>query len=126
MKTIKPIRTKKDLAAALREIEKLWERKPGSAGFDRLEVLSALVAVYEDQHEPIDPPDPIEAIKFRMDQLGLSRKDLEPLVGSRARVSEILGRKRGLTLPNRTVFRDAITRRSTPRVDSTGATTVET
>jgi HTH-type transcriptional regulator/antitoxin HigA len=99
MKAIKPIRTKKNHAAALQEIEKLWNCAPGSADFDRLEVLSTMVSAYEESDCPIDPPDPIEAIKFRMEQMGLSRKDLESYVGSRARVSEILGRKRGLTLP---------------------------
>ena len=65
---------------------------------DELEVLATLVDVYEGEHFPIDAPDPIEAIKFRMEQMGLDRKDLEPFLGSRARVSEILNRRRGLSL----------------------------
>ena len=96
---IKPIRSKKDHAAALAEIELLWNAKPGTAEAERLDVLATLVDAYEAQATPILPPDPIEAIKFRMEQEGLTRKDLEGILGSRARVSEVLGRKRALTLP---------------------------
>lgn len=95
---IRPIRTERDHRAALKEIERLWEAAPGTRAHDRLEVLGTLVAAYEEAHHPIEPPDPVDAIRFRMEQLGLDRKDLEDCIGSRARVSEILNRKRVLTL----------------------------
>ncbi|HXW53980.1 MAG TPA: transcriptional regulator [Myxococcota bacterium] len=95
---IKPIRTKADYSNALRNINKLLGAKPKSPQADELEVLTVLVEDYERKHFPIDPPDPIEAIKFRMEQMDLSKKDLEACIGSRARVSEILNHKRRLTL----------------------------
>lgn len=95
---IRPIRTEREHAAALREIEQLWEARPGTAAHDRLEVLSILVEAYEDEKQAIEPPDPIAAIKFRLDQLGLDRSALESSIGSRGRVSEILAGKRRLTL----------------------------
>lgn len=95
---IKPVRTSKDHKAALSEVERLWEAKPGTPEHDRLEVLVTLIEVYEAKHHPIPPPDPVEAIRFRMDQLDLDRKDLEALIGSRARVSEVLGGRRSLSL----------------------------
>jgi HTH-type transcriptional regulator/antitoxin HigA len=95
---IKPIRTEQEHQAALRRLEEIWEAKPGTPESDELDVLSVLVEAYEDEHYPIDPPDPIEAIKFRMEQMGLTQKDLEPYIGSRSRVSEILSRKRKLNL----------------------------
>ena len=95
---IKPIRTKKDYEAALTEIEKLWGAKSGTAAGDRLDVLATLIDAYEAEQFPMDPPDPIEAIKFRMEQQGLTRKDLEPLIGTRTRVAEILNRKRNLSI----------------------------
>lgn len=95
---VRPIRTEKDLKQALAEIERLWEAKPGSQEYDQLDVLATLVEVYEEEHHPIPPPDPVEAIQFRMEQLGLGRKDLEGLIGSRARVSEILTGRRSLSL----------------------------
>jgi HTH-type transcriptional regulator/antitoxin HigA len=95
---IKPVRTSKDHKAALGEVERLWEAKPGTPEHDRLEVLVTLIEVYEAKHHPIPPPDPLEAIRFRMDQLDLDRKDLEALIGSRARVSEVLGGRRALSL----------------------------
>jgi HTH-type transcriptional regulator / antitoxin HigA len=97
---IRPIRTDKDHAHALREIEKLWAKLPraGSPEAEKLEVLVTLVEAFEAKHHPIDPPDPIEAIRFRMEQQGLSRTDLIPILGSRARVSEVLNGKRPLTL----------------------------
>jgi HTH-type transcriptional regulator/antitoxin HigA len=97
-KGIKPLRTKKDYDAALAELEKLWGAKSGTDAGDRLDVLATLIDAYEAQHEPMDPPDPIEAIKFRMEQQGLTRKDLEPLIGTRTRVAEILNRKRNLSI----------------------------
>jgi HTH-type transcriptional regulator/antitoxin HigA len=95
---IKPVRNVREHKAALAEVERLWDAKPGTSEHDRLDVLVTLIEAYEDKHEPIPPPDPIDAILFRMDQLDLDRKDLEPLIGSRARVSEVLGRRRGLSL----------------------------
>jgi len=97
---IRPIRTKADYKATLKEISALMEADPapGTAEGDRLDVLVALVQVYEARHVPISPPDPVEAIKFRMEQGGLSVKDLEPLIGKSNRVYEVLNRKRPLTL----------------------------
>lgn len=95
---IKPIRTKKDHQAALVEIERLWEAKKGTAEADRLEVLSLLVEAYERQHEPIADPEPIDFLLHVMEARGLTRKDLEPYIGSRARVAEVLNRVRPLTL----------------------------
>ncbi|HAA77023.1 TPA: transcriptional regulator [Candidatus Latescibacteria bacterium] len=95
---IKPIKTKSDHRAALKEIDRLWEARKGSANGDRLDVLVTLVEAWEDKHQPIDPPDPIEAILFRMEKEGLTRKDLEPYIGPRQRVSDILTRKRSLSL----------------------------
>src|SRR5690606_31722410 len=98
---IRPVRTEADYKAALKEISRLVEHDPdiGTPDGDRLDVLSTLVQAYEAKHYPIDPPDPIEAIKFRMEQAGLTAKDLEPMIGQRNRVYEILNRKRALTLP---------------------------
>lgn len=95
---IKPVRTSKDHKAALAEVERLWEAKPGTLDHDRLEVIVTLIEAYEAKHHPIPPPDPVEAILFRMDQLDLDRKDLEALIGSRARVSEVLSGRRNLSL----------------------------
>lgn len=95
---IKPIRNERDYKKAIKRIETLWDAAPNSSEYDELEVLATLVDAYEAHHHPIDPPDPIEAIRFRMDQLGLSRKDLEAYIGSRGRVSEVLGRRRGMSL----------------------------
>ena len=94
----KPIRNKKDYEAALKEVERLWGAKLGTREGDRLDVLATLIDVYEAAHYPVDPPDPIEAIKFRMEQQGLSRKDLEPLIGTRTRVAEVLNRRRSLSI----------------------------
>src|SRR5471030_909070 len=95
---IKPIRTKRDYEAALTEIERLWGAKAKTPEGDRLDVLATLIDAYEAEHYPMDPPDPIEAIRFRMEQQGLSRKDLEPLIGTRTRVAEVLNRKRSLSI----------------------------
>jgi HTH-type transcriptional regulator / antitoxin HigA len=96
--TIKPIHTATDHAEALARIESLWDAKPGTRDGDTLEVLATLVDAYERQHTPILPPDPIEAILFRLEQQGKSRKELEPILGTRARVSEILNGTRALSL----------------------------
>src|SRR5262245_18886899 len=95
---LKPIRSEADYDAALREVERLWGAKSGTSKGDRLDVLITLIEAYEDKHYPMDLPDPIEAIKFRMEQQGLTRKDLEPLIGSRTRVAEVLNRKRNLSI----------------------------
>ena len=98
MTELRPIRSEADYEAAVAEIERLWGAKAGTPEGDRLDVLATLVDAYEAEHDPIDPPDPIEAIRFRMEQQGLTRKDLERILGSRTRVSEILNRKRGLSI----------------------------
>jgi HTH-type transcriptional regulator/antitoxin HigA len=95
---IKPVKTEADYESALAEIDSLWGPEPDTPEGDRLDVLMALVEVYEAQHHPVTPPDPVAAILFRMEQQGLTRKDLEPILGSRARVSEILNHKRALSL----------------------------
>ena len=95
---IKPIRTEKDYEAALKDIERLFDSEPGTPDGDLLDVLVTLVEVYEDEHYPIPLPDPIEALFFYMESRELTRADLESYIGSRARVSEILNRKRPLTL----------------------------
>ncbi|MVA36376.1 helix-turn-helix domain-containing protein [Agrobacterium vitis] len=95
---LKPIRTEADHDAALAEVERLWGAKSGTPEGDRLDVLATLIEVYEAKYHPMDPPDPIEAIKFRMEQEGMTRKDLEPIFGTRNRTSEILNRRRGLSI----------------------------
>jgi HTH-type transcriptional regulator/antitoxin HigA len=87
---VRPIRTKRDYEAALKEVEHLWGAKAGTREGDRLDVLA--------EHYPMDPPDPIEAIKFRMEQQGLTRRDLEEIIGTRTRIAEVLNRKRGLSI----------------------------
>jgi HTH-type transcriptional regulator / antitoxin HigA len=96
--SVKPIRTRKDYEAALKEVERLWGAKAGTPDGDRLDVLATLIDAYEAVQFPIDPPDPVEAIKFRMEQQGLTRKDLEPLIGTRTRVAEVLNRRRNLSI----------------------------
>jgi HTH-type transcriptional regulator/antitoxin HigA len=96
---IKPIRTRADHRAALKAIEALMGAKPGTPDGERLDVLVTLVEAYERKHYPLDLPDPVEAIKFVMDQRGLTVKDLEPMIGRPNRVYEILNRTRPLTLP---------------------------
>lgn len=95
---IKPIKTKADHRAALKEIEKLMTAEAGTPEGERLDVLATLVEAYERKHFPMDLPDPIEAIKFRMEQSGLSPKDLTPMIGRLNRVYEVLNRRRPLTL----------------------------
>ena len=95
---LKPIKTEADHERAMAEVERLWGAKNGTPEGDRLDVLVTLIEAYEKEAYPFDPPDPIEAIQFRMEQLGLSRKDLEPFIGSRARVAEVMNRKRGLSI----------------------------
>ncbi len=95
---IRPIKTQQDHAAAVARIEHLISAIPDTPEGDELEVLATLVDAYESKHHVIDAPDAVSAIQFRMEQQHLTRKDLEPLIGSRARVSEVLTRKRPLTL----------------------------
>lgn len=95
---IAPIKTTPDYDRTLNRIEQLMEAKPGTKAGDELDVLTTLVEAYEAKHHVIYPPDPIDAIKFRMDQLGMTRKDLETVLGGRGRVSEILTKKRSLSL----------------------------
>jgi HTH-type transcriptional regulator/antitoxin HigA len=95
---IKPIRTKADYRATLKEVETLMRAEPGTADGERLDVLATLVEAYERKHFPLDLPDPVEAIKFRMEQSGLGPKDLVPMIGQLNRVYEILSRRRPLTL----------------------------
>ena len=95
---IKPIRAEADYERAVRRVEELWNSHEGSAESDELDILATLIDAYEQEHYPIELPDPIEAIKFRMEQQGLTRRDLEPIIGSRARVAEVLNRKRDLSI----------------------------
>jgi HTH-type transcriptional regulator/antitoxin HigA len=95
---IKPIKNEADYQAALKEIELLFDAAPDTPEGDRLEVLTTLVEAYEERHYAIPMPDPIEAILYHMESRGLTRRDLEPYIGSRARVSEVLNRKRPLTM----------------------------
>jgi HTH-type transcriptional regulator/antitoxin HigA len=95
---VRPIRTERDYDAALKEVERLWGAKVGTREGDRLDVLATLIDAYEAEHYPMDPPDPIEAIKFRMEQQGLTRRDLEGIIGTRTRIAEVLNRKRGLSI----------------------------
>jgi HTH-type transcriptional regulator/antitoxin HigA len=95
---VHPIRNEADYDAALGEVEKLWGSKVGTLDGDRLDVLLVLIEDYEKKHHAIGPPDPVDAIKFRMEQMNLTRKDLEPLIGPRGRVAEVLNRRRPLSL----------------------------
>lgn len=96
---IRPIRSEEDYRAALAEAAALMDAGAGTPEGDRLDVLATLIEAYEAAHYPVDAPDPISAILFMMEQKGLERRDLEPAIGGRGRVSEVLNRKRALTLP---------------------------
>jgi HTH-type transcriptional regulator/antitoxin HigA len=96
--TIKPIKTQVDYDKTLQRIEQLMEAEPNTPAFDELDVLTTLVEAYEDQHFSINLPDPISAIKFRMEQQGLKQSDLVPYIGSPSKVSEVLSGKRTLSL----------------------------
>ena len=95
---MKPIRTEVDYEAALEEVAALWGAASDTPKGDRLDVLATLIDVYEAKHHAMDPPDPVEAIKFRMEQQGMTRKDLEDIIGTRTRVAEVLNRKRSLSI----------------------------
>lgn len=96
---IKPIKTARDYQRALKAIDRLMDARPNTPEGDRLDVLVTLVEKWEAERFPIEAPDPVAAIEFVMEQRGLSRRDLEPYIGSRARVAEVLNHKRSLTLP---------------------------
>ena len=95
---IKPIKTAQDYKDAIKRIEELWGAKKDSPKGDELDLLATLVESYEMKHYPITPPDPVDAIKFRMEQMGMTKADMVQYLGSQSRVSEILNRKRNLTL----------------------------
>ncbi|MGZ3929925.1 MAG: helix-turn-helix domain-containing protein [Bacteroidia bacterium] len=95
---IKLIKTEKDYQKALARLEEIFDSRPGTPEGDELDILALLIERYEDEHYPIEAPDPIEAIKFRMEQMGYRQKDLEKIIGHKGHVSEILNRKRKLTL----------------------------
>jgi HTH-type transcriptional regulator/antitoxin HigA len=95
---LKPIRSEADYDEALAEVGKLWGAKAGTPEGDRLDILATLIDAYEAKTYPMDPPDPVEAIRFRMEQQGLTRKDLEPMIGPRNRVADVLNRKRSLSI----------------------------
>ncbi|MBF0205017.1 MAG: transcriptional regulator [Desulfamplus sp.] len=94
----KLIKTEQEYNSVLSRIEELMDAKENSPEIEELELLAALVELYEDEHYPMDLPDPVDAIKFRMEQLGLNQKALVPFIGSKSKVSEVLKRKRNLTL----------------------------
>jgi len=95
---VKPIRTEADYDAAMEEVAALWGAANGTAKGDRLDVLATLIDAYEAKHHAMDAPDPVEAIKFRMEQQGMTRKDLEDIIGTRTRIAEVLNRKRSLSI----------------------------
>ena len=95
---IRPIKSERDYNRALERVERLMDAKAGTKAGDELDILAALIAAYEAMHHPVGPPDPVEAIRFRMEQRGMTRKDLEVMLGGRGRVSEILSGKRRLSL----------------------------
>lgn len=95
---LKPIRNDADHEAAMGEVARLWGAESGTPEGDRLDVLATLIDAYEAKHHALDAPDPVEAIKFRMEQQGLTRRDLEGVIGTRTRIAEVLNRKRGLSI----------------------------
>lgn len=99
--TTKLIKTEAEYEAALKRMETLFDAKPGSEAFDEAELLMALISIYEEEHHKIEAPDPIEALKFRMEQMNMTRADLTKYLGGRGRVSEILSKKRKLSLAMR-------------------------
>lgn len=95
---IKPIKTEQDYQQALARLEKIFTAKPGTKDGDELGILGILIEKYEQEHFPVDYPDPIEAIEFRMDQMGLDQQDLTRIIGSKSRTSDLLNRKRPLSI----------------------------
>ena len=98
MVNIKPIHTEDDYKEAMKTLATLWGSAEGSPESDQLDILATLIEKYEEGHFPMDLPDPVDAILFRMDQQGLSRKAMEPMLGTRNRVSEVLNRRRGMSI----------------------------
>jgi len=98
MMDIRPIKTEQDYDSSIKRIEELWGSKKDTPEGDELDLLVTLVESYEMKHYPIPPPDPIDAIKFRMEQMGMNKADMVKYLGSQSRVSEVLNRKRSLTL----------------------------
>jgi len=95
---IKPIKSEREYELALKRLDKIFDAEPETKEGDELELLALVIEDYEDKNYPIDPPDPIEAIKFRMEQMGMNQNDLAKIIGHKSRASEILNRKRKLTL----------------------------
>lgn len=95
---LKPIRSDADHEAAMEEVARLWGAKSGTPDGDRLDVLATLIEAYEAKHHAMDAPDPVEAIRFRMEQQGMTRRDLEGVIGTRTRIAEVLNGKRGLSI----------------------------
>ncbi len=108
MADIKPIRSQDDYERAMAEVERLWGAATGTAKGDRMDVLATLIDAYEREHFPIEAPTPVEAIKFRMEQQGLTRKDLESVIGSRGRIAEVLSGKRQLSVAMIRKLRDQL------------------
>ena len=123
---VRPIRSKADYDAARERIEKLMGAEPGTPEGDELDVLATSVDAYEEKRFPMDAPDPVTAIRFRMEQQGLTRKDLEPMIGSRARVSEVMTGKRPLTLTMVRRVRDGLGISADVLVGAGGGTTAKT
>jgi len=98
MVKLKPIHTEDDYKEAMQTLAALWGSPEGSLESDQLDILATLIEKYEEDHFPMDIPDPVDAILFRMEQQGLTRKDLEPMLGTRNRVSEVLNRRRGMSI----------------------------
>jgi len=98
MVDLKPIRSETDYHQAMQALATLWGAAEGSPESDQLDILATLIEKYEEQNFPMDMPDPVDAILFRMEQQGLTRKDMEPMLGTRNRVSEVLNRRRGLSI----------------------------
>ena len=96
--SMRPIKTETDYDRALAEIETVFDAQPDTPEGDKLEVLTTLVEAYERKHHPVLPPDPIEALLYHLESRGLTRRDLQPYIGSRARVAEVLNRRRALTM----------------------------
>jgi HTH-type transcriptional regulator/antitoxin HigA len=98
MVKLKPIHTEDDYKEAMKDLAMLWGSPEGSPESDQLDILATLIEKYEESNFPMDIPDPVDAILFRMEQQGLTRKDLEPMLGTRNRVSEVLNRRRGMSI----------------------------
>ena len=95
---LKPIKTEKDYELALKRFDKIFDADPDTKEGDELEILALIIEDYEDKNYPIEPPDPIEAIKFRLEQMNMNQSDLAEIIGHKSRASEILNKKRKLTL----------------------------